>query len=384
MAGQPKNRGSIPGKENRPGRFWRAPSLVFNGHWGFFLGVKRPGREVDHSLPFCVEVENDWSHTATLHHTPFRRVQGQLWLYRLLNWNLKRTQTNALLWLKFPCGDWTHSIHNKRTHTYREFLNTFATSNTYKHTHQHSNALFRSQNSEYIKGNATTTIIHMFGIYQNSEQNVKKWWLMFMHEYVYACCPSPTHSTRSKPSITCPQKNNCSALLYSDLKITQHDKLWSSSLCQFPSNTLNKTIFSLKARDKVSHSYKTVYNNNNNNNNTWNYKKKTGLHFLTLEIYELLETNRILFQDTKPRTHLLNKGSSLLRNRTRRHNFPQVPLSHNFTCLISTWHTLTEMWSVISRAKWNGMTHCNIGDFYSFCGAFAEEILPVVCSSVRW
>jgi hypothetical protein len=28
------------------------------------LGIKRPGREVDHSPPFCAEVKNTWSYTT--------------------------------------------------------------------------------------------------------------------------------------------------------------------------------------------------------------------------------------------------------------------------------------------------------------------------------
>jgi hypothetical protein len=30
-----------------------------------FLGVKRPGRETDHSLPSGAEVKNEWSYTST-------------------------------------------------------------------------------------------------------------------------------------------------------------------------------------------------------------------------------------------------------------------------------------------------------------------------------
>jgi hypothetical protein len=38
---------SIPRK--RPDGLWSPLRLVFNGHWGFFSSVKRPGREADHS-----------------------------------------------------------------------------------------------------------------------------------------------------------------------------------------------------------------------------------------------------------------------------------------------------------------------------------------------
>jgi hypothetical protein len=53
------------------------PTLVFDPalgptqppiHWApgaLFLGVKRPGREVDHSPPCSAEVKNAWSYTFT-------------------------------------------------------------------------------------------------------------------------------------------------------------------------------------------------------------------------------------------------------------------------------------------------------------------------------
>jgi hypothetical protein len=34
------------------------PSLLSNGYQGLFPGVKRPGREADHSPPSSVEVKN--------------------------------------------------------------------------------------------------------------------------------------------------------------------------------------------------------------------------------------------------------------------------------------------------------------------------------------
>jgi hypothetical protein len=45
---------------------WDPPSLLFNGYRGSFLGVKRRGREVDHSPPFSAEGNNEWSCTANV------------------------------------------------------------------------------------------------------------------------------------------------------------------------------------------------------------------------------------------------------------------------------------------------------------------------------
>jgi hypothetical protein len=35
-------------------------SVLFNGYWESFLGIKRPGREVYHSPPSSAEVKNGW------------------------------------------------------------------------------------------------------------------------------------------------------------------------------------------------------------------------------------------------------------------------------------------------------------------------------------
>jgi hypothetical protein len=42
----------------RPYRLWGFPGLI-NGYRGYFPGVKRPGREFDHSPSSSVEVKND-------------------------------------------------------------------------------------------------------------------------------------------------------------------------------------------------------------------------------------------------------------------------------------------------------------------------------------
>ena len=71
--GSPKNLGSIPDDDNncisspnRPGRFWRPPSLLFNGCRGISLLVeKRPRHETAHSAPYNANVMNGWSRTST-------------------------------------------------------------------------------------------------------------------------------------------------------------------------------------------------------------------------------------------------------------------------------------------------------------------------------
>jgi len=48
------------------------------------LGVKRPGREADHSPPSSAEVKNAWSYTSV-------KAQGQLKLNLTIIYNLTKT-----------------------------------------------------------------------------------------------------------------------------------------------------------------------------------------------------------------------------------------------------------------------------------------------------
>jgi hypothetical protein len=51
------------------GNFWIHPRKYYNTQiiipWALSLGVKRPGREADHSPPSSAEVKNAWSYTST-------------------------------------------------------------------------------------------------------------------------------------------------------------------------------------------------------------------------------------------------------------------------------------------------------------------------------
>jgi hypothetical protein len=50
-------------RDCRPDRLWGPSSLLFNAYRVSFLGVKRPGRKVNHSHPSSVEIKKNWSYT---------------------------------------------------------------------------------------------------------------------------------------------------------------------------------------------------------------------------------------------------------------------------------------------------------------------------------
>jgi hypothetical protein len=71
----------------RPERLWGPPSLLSNGYQGLSLGIKRPGREADHSPPSSAEVKECLELYFRSPNTPswrgahFKKAQGQLYFY---------------------------------------------------------------------------------------------------------------------------------------------------------------------------------------------------------------------------------------------------------------------------------------------------------------
>ena len=49
-------------------RLWSRTSILFNGYLCYLLGLKRPGREVNHPPPSSAEVTNEWSLPLLLLH----------------------------------------------------------------------------------------------------------------------------------------------------------------------------------------------------------------------------------------------------------------------------------------------------------------------------
>jgi hypothetical protein len=45
-----------------PDRLYGSPTLSFDGYRGSFLGLNWPGRDVNHSPPFCYGVKNQWNY----------------------------------------------------------------------------------------------------------------------------------------------------------------------------------------------------------------------------------------------------------------------------------------------------------------------------------
>jgi hypothetical protein len=48
----------------RSDQLYCPPSLISNGYWGLFSGIKRPKHEADNSHPSTVEVKNAWSYNS--------------------------------------------------------------------------------------------------------------------------------------------------------------------------------------------------------------------------------------------------------------------------------------------------------------------------------
>jgi len=71
---------SVPGG---PYQLWGPPRLLFNGYPGYYLGVNRPGRDVDHPPPSSVEVKNEWSCTSAPPRAYSLHGQGKLYLSTL-------------------------------------------------------------------------------------------------------------------------------------------------------------------------------------------------------------------------------------------------------------------------------------------------------------
>jgi hypothetical protein len=59
-------------------------SLLSDGYKGYFPGVRRPGRDADHSSTSSAEVKNAWSYTSTPQYAFIAwcsvKVQGQIYL----------------------------------------------------------------------------------------------------------------------------------------------------------------------------------------------------------------------------------------------------------------------------------------------------------------
>ena len=70
----PVRAGDYPPK--REDRLCDKSSCLFSGYPGLFPGLKRPGRDVDHSPLFGVVFENEWVSTTAFHRVSLPEVTG--------------------------------------------------------------------------------------------------------------------------------------------------------------------------------------------------------------------------------------------------------------------------------------------------------------------
>lgn len=92
---------------NRPNRLWGPPSCLFHEYrWLPAWGVRRPGREADHSPASCAEVKNERSYTSIPPYAFDRdnvSLVHTIWFFVCLIFSFLR-----LLFLSF-CHHWYHS-----------------------------------------------------------------------------------------------------------------------------------------------------------------------------------------------------------------------------------------------------------------------------------
>ena len=97
---------------NRPHLLWDPSSLLLGGCRVSFLGVKRLGRDVDHSLPSSAEVKHEWSCTAG--HLACLRVMDRdsfIYFYLLYCECLQSNGPNQYLWMEM----WLDTLFCRRT-----------------------------------------------------------------------------------------------------------------------------------------------------------------------------------------------------------------------------------------------------------------------------
>jgi len=99
----------------RPERVWGPHSLLFSGFRGSCLGVKRPSREVNHSLTSSAEVTNYWSYTSIPPYMPLWLGWGKLFLYHYLDNNVFRNIITTIILIfiiiiisSVKRGKWNH------------------------------------------------------------------------------------------------------------------------------------------------------------------------------------------------------------------------------------------------------------------------------------
>jgi len=72
-----------------PHHLWGPHSLLFNGYWGSFLGVKQSGCKVNHSPPSSAEVKNEWSYTSARPRCRHGVVDREICTFLTVKWKMR-------------------------------------------------------------------------------------------------------------------------------------------------------------------------------------------------------------------------------------------------------------------------------------------------------
>jgi hypothetical protein len=102
------------------------------------LGVKRPGREADHSPPSSAKVKNAWSYTSTPK-------------YVFMVWCLVKHRDNFTFTFTVPAASPYRVKNLKESRHHKHFSELIGPVHTHTHTHIYKHSPFASELERFLK-----------------------------------------------------------------------------------------------------------------------------------------------------------------------------------------------------------------------------------------